>query len=64
MGKGRVLLNTRSLSHDVAMPAKEVLTESALKIVYPYSGGLGLIQFCPLVDYDLTEKNKPIEFIV
>lgn len=39
MGRGRILLNTRSTSYDVAMSATEVLTESALKIVYPYSDG-------------------------
>lgn len=33
------MLNTRSTSYDVAMSATEVLTESALKIVYPYSDG-------------------------
>lgn len=29
----------RSTSYNVTMPAREILTESTLKIVYPYSDG-------------------------
>lgn len=39
MGKGRILLNTRSISYEVALTVTEVLTESALKAVYPNSDG-------------------------
>lgn len=39
MGRQRILLNTSSISYDVAMSATGVLTESALEIVYVYSDG-------------------------